>query len=62
MGNPHDLHSWSKHYREEMLQERRGLHLAKRARASVERRYGRTRMSLAWAGMASLVCGAGLSK
>jgi hypothetical protein len=60
--NPHDLHSWSRHYREEMLQEAQMPHLAKHARVSGERRYGRSRVSLAWAGMLSLACGAGLSK
>lgn len=38
MHNPHDLHSWSKQYREERLAEARVWHLLGRARASREPR------------------------
>lgn len=33
MNNPYDVHSWSRLYREEALQEARVRHLAERARA-----------------------------
>ncbi len=33
MNNPHDLHSWSKLYREDALQEARRQHLVEQAKA-----------------------------
>ena len=47
MHNPHDLHSWSKHYREERLAEARVRLLLGRARASREPR-GLRHVGLAW--------------
>ena len=41
MNNPYDLHRWSKHYREEALQEAQRQHLIERARAAERGRAGR---------------------
>jgi hypothetical protein len=41
MNNPYDLHSWSKHYREEALQEAQRRHLIERTRAAERGRAGR---------------------
>jgi hypothetical protein len=47
MHNPHDLHSWSKQYREERLEEARVRHLLGLARTSREPR-GLRSVGLAW--------------
>ena len=47
MNNPYDLHSWSKQYREDALQEARMRHLVQRTRADREPR-GLRRLGLAW--------------
>ena len=36
MSNPHDLHSWSKLYREDALQEARRQHLVEQAKVGRE--------------------------
>jgi hypothetical protein len=38
MNNPYDLHSWSKHYREERLTVEDRRHLVEQARTGRERR------------------------
>jgi hypothetical protein len=47
MHTPHDIHSWSKQYREERLEEARVWHLLGRARASREPR-GLRHVGLTW--------------
>ena len=51
----YDLHSWSKHYREEALGEARKRDLVARARVGSQRRFGRSRVGLAWANVLSMV-------
>jgi hypothetical protein len=46
MNNPYDLHSWSKHYREEALQQARRQHLLEQAKA------GRELHESGWLGLA----------
>jgi hypothetical protein len=48
MHNPYDLHSWSKLYREEALQETQTRHLKGRLRASRRAQPERSRTGLAW--------------
>ena len=48
MHNPYDLHSWSKHYREEALREARKRDLVERARRSWVPKSVRDRVSLVW--------------
>jgi hypothetical protein len=56
--NPYyDLHSWSKHYREERLAEANGRYLVERARTSREPR-GLRRVGLAWSNALTLLQGA----
>jgi hypothetical protein len=47
MNNPYDLHSWSKLYREEALQQARTRQLLERARTSPQPS-GLRRVGLAW--------------
>jgi hypothetical protein len=60
VNNPYDLHSWSKHYRQERLAEASKRHLVERARRNRERRTGWGRMGLTWANVLSLLNGVGL--
>jgi hypothetical protein len=55
MESLYDLHSWSKHYREEVLGEARKRDLLARARLGRRRRFGRSRVGLAWASVLSMV-------
>jgi biotin-(acetyl-CoA carboxylase) ligase len=55
MNNPYDLHTWSKHYREEAHQEAQRRHLLERARAGREQHSGRGRAGLAWGSVLSLL-------
>ncbi len=47
MNNPYDVHSWSKHYREDALQEARARHLLEQAKACREPRES-VWLRLAW--------------
>ena len=57
MNNPYDLHSWSKQYREEALQQARTRHLVERTRTSREPCWLR-RVGLAWSNALTLLRGA----
>jgi hypothetical protein len=57
MNNPYDLHSWSKHYREEARQEARVQHLVEQARAGRQPR-GSGWSRLAWRNPLALLRGA----
>ena len=61
MNNPYDVHSWSKQYREEAMQEARTRHLVDRARAERSRPSRRSLVSLALASVLSQVHRARLS-
>jgi hypothetical protein len=58
MNNYHDVHSWSRLYREERLSEARMRHLEARLREDREARSGRGPVGLALANVLSLVRGA----
>jgi hypothetical protein len=47
MNNPYDIHSWSKHYREEALQETRRRHIVEWAKARRQPRES-GRLGLVW--------------
>jgi hypothetical protein len=55
-----DLHSWSKHYREEALAEASRRYLVERARMYRKQRSGWGRVGIAWASVPSLHRGVGL--
>ena len=57
MNNPYDLHSWSKHYREEALQQVQTRHLVERRRTS-RQLSGLRRVGLAWSNALTLLRGA----
>jgi hypothetical protein len=57
MNNPYDLHSWSKNYREEALQQAQTRNLVERARTSREPS-GLRRVGLAWSNALTLLRGA----
>ena len=61
MNNPYDLHRWSKHYREEALQEAQRQHLIERARAAERGRAGRGEQRPSGGALASLLHLAGLA-
>lgn len=61
MNNPYDLHRWSKHYREETLQEARRQHPIERARAAERGRAGRGEQRPSGGALASLLHWAGLA-
>ena len=61
MNNPYDLHRWSKHYREEALQEAQRQHLIERARATERGRAGRGEQRPSRGALASLLHWAGLA-
>ena len=54
MHNPYDLHSWSKLYREEALQEIQTRYLTGRLRANRRMQPDRGRADFAWGMLASL--------
>jgi hypothetical protein len=58
MNNPYDLHSWSKQYREDALQEAHERHLAKQVKAHRKQRSEQSRVGLAWSSVMTLVHGA----
>jgi hypothetical protein len=55
MNNPYDLHRWSKHYREETLQEAQRQHLIERARAAERGSAGRGEQRPSGGALASLL-------
>jgi hypothetical protein len=57
----HDLHSWSKQYREEALQETHKRHLTEQANGKYSLRPQRVSASSAWRSLVSLLRGVGLS-
>ena len=59
MNNPYDLHSWSKHYREEALREASTRYLLRQARANCRTLGEQTRASLYWVSVMSLLGGGG---
>jgi hypothetical protein len=58
MNNYHDIHSWSRQYREERLREAKSRRLERRLREERNERSGRSSLSLAFASVLSLVRGA----
>jgi hypothetical protein len=58
MNNPYDVHSWSKQYCQERLQEARSTRLEERLRENRKARSGRGSVSLALAHVLALVRGA----
>ncbi len=57
MNNPYDLHSWSKHYREDALQEVRARHVVEKSRVCREPRES-GRFGLVWRNPLALLRGA----
>jgi hypothetical protein len=55
MESLYDLHSWSKHYREEAIGEARKRDLLARARLGRQQRFGRSRVGFVWASVLSMV-------
>ena len=51
MHNPYDLHSWSKHYREEALREARARDLIRPTRSSGAEHLSGTRAARIWSSM-----------
>jgi hypothetical protein len=58
MHNPYDLHSWSKLYREEALQETQKRRLKGRLRANRQEQSERSRAGLAWGALLASLRGA----
>jgi hypothetical protein len=58
MNNPYDLHSWSKQYRQEALNEMRTTRLEGQLRENRKARSGRGSVGVALANLLSLVRGA----
>ena len=58
MNNSYDIHSWSKHYREERLRDAQAMHLEGRLRDDRKARSGRGSVGFALANVLSLVRGA----
>ena len=58
MHNPYDLHSLSKLYREEALQEAQTRHLKGRLRANRRTQLDRSRAGFAWGAMLASLRGA----
>lgn len=48
MGNPYELHSWSRLCREDASREARERHLVGQAVTGRRRRFGRNRVGAAW--------------
>ncbi len=57
MNNPYDLHSWSKLYREEALQEARRRHIVEQAKVGREPRQS-GRLGISWRNPLALLRGA----
>jgi len=57
MDKPYELHSWSRLYREEALQEASRRHLVERLRVNPEHHSGWGRVRLTWATVLSFLSG-----
>jgi hypothetical protein len=55
MNNPYDLHSWSQHYREEVLREARVRDLVRSTRSSGGAHPSRARAVPIWSSVLSLL-------
>jgi len=62
MNNPYDLHSWSKLYREEVLQETQRRHLKGWLRANRRAQSERSRVGLAWSAVLASLRGTGFAR
>ena len=58
----YDLHSWSKQYREEALQEAQRRYLVEQPKLKYALRAVRANATLAWKSLVSLLRGVGLSQ